>query len=73
MATRQEHLDWCKQRALEYIKAGDAKNAFGSMMSDLTKHPETAKHPAIHLGLLLKMTGALDSVEETRKFIVGFN
>lgn len=41
MRTREEHLAWCKQRALEYVDAGDLVNAVASMGSDLQKHPET--------------------------------
>ena len=43
MITRQEHLDWCKKRALEYLNQGDLQQAVASMISDLTKHEETAK------------------------------
>lgn len=39
--TREEHLAWCKARALEYIERGDVRNGITSMMSDLSKHPET--------------------------------
>lgn len=39
--SRQEHLDWCKQRALEYVEANSPVQAFASMASDLRKHPET--------------------------------
>ena len=42
MRTRDEHLEWCKQRAREYVDAGDLANAVASMSSDLNKHPETA-------------------------------
>jgi len=38
-ATRQAYLDWCKQRALEYVEANDPVQAFASMASDLRKHP----------------------------------
>ena len=31
---RQEHLDWCKKRALEYCDKGDVQDAFASMASD---------------------------------------
>ncbi|MFY9457669.1 MAG: hypothetical protein WAP23_01945 [Candidatus Spechtbacterales bacterium] len=43
------------------------------MCSDLGKHPETAGHLAIELGMMLLMGGHLDSKEEMRKFIEGFN
>ena len=39
--TRDEHLAWCKRRALEYVDAGDLTNAVASMGSDLKKHPDT--------------------------------
>jgi hypothetical protein len=39
--TRDEHLAWCKKRALEYVDAGDLTNAVASMGSDLKKHPDT--------------------------------
>jgi hypothetical protein len=71
--TRQEHLDWCKQRALEYCDHGDVTNAWASMASDLSKHPETEKHAAIGLGMAMLMAGHLNSVEAMRKFINGFN
>lgn len=71
--TRQEHLDWCKKRAFEYLDKGDTLNAFTSMGSDLQKHPETKDHIAIGLGMQMMMIGALSSVHEMRKFIEGFN
>lgn len=42
MRTRQEHLQACKDRAMEYVNEGDLLQAVTSMMSDLTKHPETS-------------------------------
>lgn len=71
--TRNEHLEWCKQRAREYIDMGDFHNAYSSMGSDLSKHPETANHPGIKLGAMLIFSGQLKTNEEMRKFIEGFN
>ena len=71
--TRQEHLDWCKKRALEYVDSGDYEQAFSSMASDLGKHPETEGHAAIQLGMLMLMGGHLNTAGEIRKFINGFN
>lgn len=71
--TRTEHMEWCKKRALEYVDRGDLTNAFASMSSDLTKHPETEKHAGIELGMGLMMIGDLDTQEKMRKFIEGFN
>jgi len=49
--TRQEHLMFCKKRALECVEAGDLSEAFASMASDLSKHPETEGHSGISLGM----------------------
>ena len=70
---REEHLAWCKQRALQYVEAGDLTEAFASMASDLGKHPETEGHPGAQLGIGLLMMGDLSTPEEMRRFIEGFN
>ena len=71
--TRAEHLQWCKDRALDYVNMGDTTEAFASMGSDLSKHPETANHAGIQLGMGLLMIGQLNTQAEMRKFIEGFN
>ena len=45
--TREEHLNWCKQQAIEYIDAGDSTNAWASMVEDLIKHDELKDHLGI--------------------------
>jgi len=70
---RNEHLEWCKKRALEYVDASDLTNAYASMTSDLGKHPETSGHIGIELGMGLLMIGKLSTDAEMRKFIEGFN
>lgn len=49
--TRDEHLAWCKRRALEYVDAGDLPHAVASMASDLKTHPDT-DNPALN-GLVM--------------------
>ena len=71
--TREEHLDWCKKRAIEICDSGDVAGAYASMASDLNKHPDTRGHPAIQLGMMLLMGGHNNSQQEMRKFIEGFN
>ena len=71
--TRSEHLAWCKERALIYCDQGDINNAFASMASDLEKHPETSGHIGIKLGMMQLMGGFLNSPEEMRHYINGFN
>ena len=73
MTSRAEHLQWCKDRALEYVEMGDLKQAFASMGSDLRKHPETSRHPGIELGMGLLWTNQLNTKEKMKKFIQGFN
>jgi hypothetical protein len=45
--TPDEHLAWCKKRALECVGAGDFTNAVANMGSDLKKHPDT-DNPALN-------------------------
>lgn len=70
---REEHLKWCKERALRYVDAGDIPQAVASMTSDLGKHPETANHAGMMLGMMMLMSGQLNTQEQARKFIEGFN
>jgi hypothetical protein len=71
--TRDEHLDWCKKRALEYAEVGDLNNALISMMSDLGKHDETENHARIHLTAILIMGGFLKTKQKVIDHINGFN
>ena len=73
METRKEHLEWCKQRAIEYIDAGDLNQALASMLSDMSKHPETQDHLALKMLMTLKLGGHLDTPDQMRKYIEGFN
>ena len=50
---RQEHLQWCKDRAIEYVDSDDNQQAFASFMSDMSKHPETSNHLALEMGMTL--------------------
>lgn len=69
--TREEHLAWCKARALEYLDAGDVANAIASMMSDMTKHQETGCNS--HLSMLGLMYAAKNDSAGARRWIEGFN
>jgi len=72
--TRDEHLKWCKERAYQEINfSGRGNDGIISMMSDLSKHPETANHSGIKLATMFMMMGKFDSADEARKFIEGFN
>lgn len=73
MNKRTEHLEWCKQRALEYVNLGDLQQAFASFQSDMTKHPETIGHLALELGTLLLLGGQLSTAKQMQDWIIGFN
>lgn len=69
--TREEHLAWCKQRALEYLDIGDLKNAVISMYSDMRKHPDLGMSNILgYLGLMTALSGNTD---EVRRWIEGFH
>lgn len=70
---QDEHLAWCKQRALQYVDRDDLNGAFASMTSDLSKHDGTKGHSAIQLGTMLLVAGHLSTRHEMRAFIEGFN
>lgn len=69
MQTRAEHLQWCKDRTIPYVKKGDAPGALASFISDLRKHQETKAHPVMQLIPMLALAGALSTPAEVEKFI----
>lgn len=70
---RQSHLEWCKKRAHEYLAKGDVQNAITSMLSDLSKHPETEGSSTGVLAQLGMITAMSGNVADARRFIDGFN
>lgn len=71
--TREEHLAWCKQRALAYVDQGDLQNALASMGSDMRKHPQTDTPAA---AMILGMDGIRyvmsNDADGMRRLIEGF-
>lgn len=70
--TREEHIAWCKRRAIlemEYSK--DPKQAVVSMMSDIGKHPETNSEVLRSLCMMTLMGPCTE--RSVREFINGFN
>jgi len=69
--TRDEHLAWAKQRAMEYYHRGDLSSAVASMLSDLGKHDELKGigEKMILLGILYLTQQDGPGVE---RFIQGF-
>jgi hypothetical protein len=70
---RAEHLQWSKERAIEYVDNGDNQQAFASFTSDMSKHDELANHVALPLGMMLLMGGQLNSPDQMKDWINGFN
>jgi len=73
--TRAEHLQWAKDRANEYVDMGDLSQAFASLASDLSKHPELFDANQLNstLGAAQLFSGMLDTPEKMRRWIEGFN
>ena len=67
---RDEYLEWCKERAREYLDAGELPNAGTSMGSDLAKHPELKPNP--HLFLLRRMRALDGGPAAVRAWVEGF-
>jgi hypothetical protein len=71
--TREEHLAWCKKRAHEYLDRGDIANGVTSMISDLSKHPETRLAEGSPLGMLGIMAVMQKDHHGAVRFVDGFN
>jgi hypothetical protein len=69
--TREEHVAWCKERALAYLPA-QPQEGITSMLSDMSKHPDTKPVVEAMAGIALfeMMNGTPASA---RSFIEGFN
>jgi hypothetical protein len=71
--TRAEHLQWCKDRALEYVELGDLETAILSMQSDIKKHPETTLEQSIEVALLQILFSQPRTAANVRHWIQSFN
>ena len=71
--TRQEHLEWCKKRAREYLDQGDVVNGITSMLSDMNKHKETRLDDGSALSSLGMLYVINNDIAGARRFIEGFN
>lgn len=73
ITTREEHLKWCKMRALRYLDDGDLTNAVASMGSSLSRHAETHSLVDNPYLMLQGMQHAVSyDVPGVRKWIEGF-
>ena len=69
---RQEHMNWAKQRAMEYLDKSSEyysiSNAVASIISDLGKHEETKKSVKMAGMLIFTVTNHASAI----KYIEGF-
>ena len=71
---RAEHLQWCKDRAMEYVRGGDINGAFASMASDIMKHPDTQHHESTNtLGMAQLIGGLISTPIQMEQWIQGYN
>ena len=68
---RQEHLEWAKKRAAEYLDDGDPAQAYASFVSDCRKHPDLNYNSFLFAMGLNPIYQT--SVPKMREFINGFN
>jgi hypothetical protein len=71
--TRDEHLAWCKQRAIQYLETGDLAGAAASMISDLGKWKEPLYDPMLLNTLAMDGIMFRKTVPQMRNWIEGFN
>lgn len=70
--SREDHLAFCKRRALEYVDAGLLDQAVASMGSDLLKHEDTRQLGGpvfMSAGLIAAMS---HDAHALRRWILGF-
>lgn len=70
---RAEHLQWCKDRAAQYLDIGDVASAHASFVSDMGKHSATAATMDGGLMAALGLMEAMSGVDAMRRWIDGFN
>jgi hypothetical protein len=70
MRTRDEHLEWCKERARAYLDRGELLDAVTSMGSDLDQHPELGCN--VYIGLVGALHAKEGDREAVRRWIEGF-
>ena len=74
MRTADEHLEWCKQRAREYLDRGELADAVASMALDIMTHPETKMSEAKIGVLIMVATIRIAEGDErgVREWVEGF-
>ena len=70
---RQDHIAWCKGKAIELIKAGDAQGALVSFQHNMKTKHQTYVHPALLLIPELILANKLHTATQIQEFIEDFN
>lgn len=73
MSARSDHLQWCKDRALEFVDAGQLPNAFSSFMSDLNKFDEPMYEAELLRTLTIVGFAQCGTADKMRAWINGFS
>lgn len=68
--TWDEHLAWCKDRALHYAERGKLKEAVASMCSDYEKWPNTKINGSLVMLAMLYISQ--QDIDGVRRWITGF-
>lgn len=71
--TREEHLAWAKERAIELLEAGDLAGAAASMVSDLKKHEGFDPEVVDFMGGVALLFEIQSGPQAVRRWIEGFN
>ena len=69
--TREQHLQWCKSRAFEYLDQGNIPLAMASFSTDMSKHRETMGNIEMVEGMQRFVEGQLTTPADMRKYIEG--
>jgi len=70
--TREEYLDWAKNRAIEYINQGEPHKGFISMLTDLNNHEKLKNHGGFKT-VFYKKPGWTKNELEVRNWVMSFN
>lgn len=74
METREQYVQWCKDRAMECVKRGDLLDGVTSMMSDMDKRDDTKlKGMLSALGIHAAIAATNGDRDAVERFILGFN
>lgn len=74
METREQYVQWCKDRAMDCVRRGDLLDGVTSMMSDMDKRDDTKLKGILNaLGVHAAMAATKGDKDAVERFILGFN